>query len=130
MSPLALFAVLVTPVRIVLQTISEVILRPLGDRVRTRQPRDLSEEEFRNLVDAGSAQGQVAARERRLIHRVFEFSDKNVGQVMTPRERIFALSYDLSTQRLVKAPFDQLLPLICTGVETQELMDNAAELAQ
>lgn len=34
------------------------------------------------------------------------------------------------TQRLVKAPFDQLLPLICTGVETQELMDNAAELAQ
>ncbi len=34
------------------------------------------------------------------------------------------------TQRLVKAPFDQLLPLICTGVETQELMDNAAELAE
>ena len=36
----------------------------------------------------------------------------------------------IPTQRLVKAPFDQLLPLICTGVETQELMDNAAELAQ
>jgi hypothetical protein len=34
------------------------------------------------------------------------------------------------TQRLVKAPFDQLLPLICTGVETQELMDNAADLLQ
>jgi hypothetical protein len=34
------------------------------------------------------------------------------------------------TQRLVKAPFDQLLPLICTGVETQELMDSAAELAK
>jgi hypothetical protein len=34
------------------------------------------------------------------------------------------------TQRLVLAPFDQLLPLICTGVETQELMDAAAELAE
>jgi CBS domain-containing protein len=33
---------------------------------------------------------------------VFEFNDKNVGQVMTPRERIFALSYDLPTQRLAK----------------------------
>jgi CBS domain-containing protein len=33
---------------------------------------------------------------------VFEFNDKNVGQVMTPRERIFAVSYDLPTQRLVK----------------------------
>ncbi|HLL23580.1 MAG TPA: hemolysin family protein [Kofleriaceae bacterium] len=100
--PLSLLAVLVTPIRVVLQTVTEILLRPLGDRVRTRPARDLSEEEFRNLVDAGSAQGQVDARERRLIHRVFEFSDKNVGQVMTPRERIFALSYDLPTQRLVK----------------------------
>ena len=101
-APLALFAVLVTPVRLVLQTISDIVLRPFGEAVRKRQPRDLSEEEFRNLVDAGSAQGQVDARERRLIHRVFEFSDKNVGQVMTPRERMFALSYDLPMQRLVK----------------------------
>lgn len=101
-APLSLFAMLVTPVRLVLQTVTEVLLRPLGERVRTRPARDLSEEEFRNLVDAGSAQGQVDARERRLIHRVFEFSDKNVGQVMTPRERIFALSYDLPMQRLLK----------------------------
>src|SRR5687767_13804659 len=74
-APLSLFAVLVTPVRIVLSTITEVILRPLGERIRKRPERDLSEEEFRSLVDAGSAQGQVDARERRLIHRVFEFSD-------------------------------------------------------
>ena len=101
-APLSLFAVLVTPIRLVLQTVTEVVLRPLGERVRTRPARDLSEEEFRSLLDAGSAQGQVDARERRLIHRVFEFNDKNVGQVMTPRERIFALSYELSMQRLVK----------------------------
>ncbi len=29
------------------------------------------------------------------------------------------------TRTLVLAPFDQLLPLICSGVETQELMDTA-----
>ena len=69
---------------------------------RTRPGAICREEEFRTLVDAGSAQGQVDARERRLIHRVFEFSDKNVGQVMTPRDRIFALAYDLPMQRLVK----------------------------
>jgi putative hemolysin len=100
--PLSLFAWLVTPVRLVVGTASEILLRPLGASARTRPARDLSEEEFRTLVDAGSAQGQVDARERRLIHRVFEFNDKNVGQVMTPRERIFALSYDLPTQRIVK----------------------------
>jgi hypothetical protein len=32
------------------------------------------------------------------------------------------------TQTLQLAPFDQLLPLICTGIETQELMDAAAAL--
>jgi putative hemolysin len=100
--PLSAFAVLVTPFRLVVNFISEVLLRPLGDAARTRPARDLSEQEFKSLVDAGSAQGQVDARERRLIHRVFEFSDKNVGQVMTPRERIFALNYDLPQQRLVR----------------------------
>lgn len=97
-----LFTAAITPVRLVIGAITQVILRPLGDAARTRPARDLSEEEFRHLVDAGSAQGQVDARERRLIHRVFEFSDKNVGQVMTPRDRIFALAYELPVARLVK----------------------------
>jgi CBS domain containing-hemolysin-like protein len=100
--PLSGFAVVVTPLRLVVNFIAEVLLRPLGDAARTRPVRDLSEQEFKSLVDAGSAQGQVDARERRLIHRVFEFNDKNVGQVMTPRDRIFAVSYDLPMQRLVK----------------------------
>ena len=100
--PLSAFAVIVTPFRLVVNLLSEILLRPLGDAARTRPARDLSEQEFKSLIDVGSAQGQVDARERRLIHRVFEFSDKNVGQVMTPRERIFALNYDLPMQRLVR----------------------------
>ncbi len=100
--PLAAFALLVTPVRALVQLVTGVLLAPFGDAVRNRPARDLSEEEFRSMIDAGSVQGQVDARERRLIHRVFEFSDKNVGQVMTPRERMFALSYDLPVQRLIK----------------------------
>lgn len=100
--PLSGFAVVVTPLRLVINFLAELLLRPLGEAARTRPARDLSEQEFKSLVDAGSAQGQVDARERRLIHRVFEFSDKNVGQVMTPRDRIFALSYELPMQRLAK----------------------------
>lgn len=101
-APLSLFALLVAPIRIVTQTLAMILLKPFGDAVRTRPARDLSEDEFRSLIDASSAQGQVDARERRLIHRVFEFNDKNVGQVMTPRDRMFALSYDLPNQRMVK----------------------------
>ncbi|HSN25155.1 MAG TPA: hemolysin family protein [Kofleriaceae bacterium] len=100
--PLSLFAVMITPIRLVVNLLSELFLRPLGEAARTRPVRDLSEQEFRSLVDAGTSQGQVDARERRMIHRVFEFNDKNVGQVMTPRDRIFALNYDLPMQRLVR----------------------------
>jgi putative hemolysin len=99
---LTLLTYVVTPLRVVVNLLAELLLRPLGQSARTRPARDLSEQEFKSLVDAGSARGEVDARERRLIHRVFEFSDKNVGQVMTPRDRIFGLSYDLPTRTLVK----------------------------
>jgi CBS domain containing-hemolysin-like protein len=100
--PFLLFLVVLTPVRWALQGLSEALLKPFGSSGRPRQQRDLSEEEFKTLVDAGSAQGQVDARERRIIHKVFEFGDKTVGQVMTPREKVVALSYDLPLSRLVK----------------------------
>jgi len=100
--PLAMFALAMSPVRWVVHGASAVLLRPVVDPNRVRPARDLSEEEFRSLVDAGSAEGQVDARERRLIHRVFDFADKNVGQIMTPRERMFALAYDLPMARLGK----------------------------
>ena len=99
--PLAMFSLLITPARWIIHGVSELLARPLGGANRPRAA-DLSEEEFRKLVDAGSAQGQVDARERRLIHKVFEFGDKNVGQVMTPRDKVFALAYDLPMARLVK----------------------------
>ncbi|MEZ4359515.1 MAG: hemolysin family protein [Kofleriaceae bacterium] len=100
-APLTLFYTLVAPVRWVIGGVVELLLKPLG-ATRATAERDLSEEEFRLLIDASSAQGQVDARERRLIHKVFEFSDKSVGQIMTPRDRMFALSYDLTTARLLK----------------------------
>jgi putative hemolysin len=98
--PLAMFALVMSPVRWIVQAVTAAVLRPVVDA--DRPARDLTEEEFKSLVDAGSAQGQVDARERRLIHRVFDFADKNVGQIMTPRERMVALSYDLPMARLAK----------------------------
>jgi putative hemolysin len=100
--PLALFALVVWPVRMIVQVFVEGLAKAFGSGGRSRGAGNLSEEEFRKLVDAGSAQGQVDARERRLIHKVFEFGDKNVGQIMTPRDKVFALSYDLPMARLAK----------------------------
>lgn len=63
----------------------------------------LREQEFRTLVDLGSAEGEIEGLERRLIHNVFEFGDKTVGQVMTPAERVFALPADMPLVRVLEA---------------------------
>jgi putative hemolysin len=97
--PLRLFQLLVTPVRLVVVGVASVLLRPLGATGRA-PPRALSEAEFRALVDAGNAEGEVDARERHLIHKVFEFGDKTVAEAMVPRDQVFALSYDLPQARL------------------------------
>ena len=99
--PLSLLWFAAAPVRWIVHGTADVVLLPFGDLNKGR-PADLSEEEFKTLVDAGSAQGQVDQRERRLIHKVFEFGDKTIGQIMTPRDKVFALSYDLPMARLVK----------------------------
>lgn len=100
--PLSLFMVAVTPIRLVVHGITSVLMRPFTATPAGQTAAELSAEEFKALVDAGSAEGEVNARERRLIHRVFEFGDKTADQVMQPRKRIFALAYDLPTARLIK----------------------------
>lgn len=40
-------------------------------------------------------------------------------------EEVLTEPFVVPTKTLVQAPFDQLLPLICSGIETQVLMDNA-----
>jgi putative hemolysin len=131
--PLAAFALVMSPVRWVVMGVTSVVLRPLVDPNRARASKDLSEEEFKSLIDAGSAQGQVDARERRLIHRVFDFADKNVGQIMTPRERMVALAYDLPMQRLAKevgAKGFSRIPIYQKSVDNIRGILNAKDLVR
>jgi putative hemolysin len=100
--PLWLFGMLVTPIRLVVRLLADLILRPLGIDSRRPPPKvALGEDEFRALVDAGSAEGAVDARERRLIHRVFEFGEKTVAQVMVPASDAFLLAYNLPLSRIL-----------------------------
>ena len=100
--PLWLFGIVVAPVRIVVRAISEIVVRPFSGSAGKAQTHHLAEDEFRALVDAGSAEGEVDARERRLIHNVFELGDKTVADAMMPRDKVFALSYQLPVARLIR----------------------------
>ncbi len=57
-----------------------------------------SEEELRGLIDISRDSGHLRAEERRLIHRVFEFSDTLVREAMVPRTEMAAISINCSLQ--------------------------------
>lgn len=62
-----------------------------------------SEEELRQLVDIARESGNLRAEERRLIHRVFEFSDTLVREAMVPRTEIAAISVNCSLEDISDA---------------------------
>jgi putative hemolysin len=99
--PLTLLQWAIAPVRMVVQSISSMVLWLVGARPMTRE-EGLREEEFRALVDVGSEEGELQVAERRLIHNVFEFGDNTVAKVMTPAEKVFALPYDMPMGRMVE----------------------------
>lgn len=79
------------------------LLHPITGRLKVPPapgPTLVSESEFRALLRASETQGQVEAAERELIHRVFDFGGRRAQEIMTPRERIFALPIDTPPQRL------------------------------
>jgi len=50
-----------------------------------------SVEELKMLVSASTASGELEPREKEMLHNVFEFDDKRVREVMTPRPEIVAV---------------------------------------
>lgn len=87
--PLAALAVLTHPIG---RLIMPAIEPPL--------PAPVSEEEFKALLHAGEVTGEVEPQERELIHRVFDFGNRRVSEVMTPREKLFAIAVDTPPDRL------------------------------
>jgi putative hemolysin len=100
--PVYFFYVVATPIRLVVQGIASLLLRALGaGPPPSPAPPSLGEDELKTLVDAGSAEGEVGPRERQVIHRVLEFTDKRVAQVMKPAKDSFLLAYDLPLKRML-----------------------------
>src|SRR5258706_15586926 len=48
-------------------------------------------DDIQALIDVREAEGIIEEEERELIHSAFEFGDKSVDEVMTPRTAIVAL---------------------------------------
>src|SRR5215212_7953457 len=104
--PLQLFyRVFSLPIR-ALDWASARTVKLIGIQATSEHASTYTEEELRNLVDRSRERCHLRAEERRLIHRVFEFSDTVVREAMVPRTEMAAIPSTCDLKEITKA-FEQ-----------------------
>jgi CBS domain containing-hemolysin-like protein len=106
--PLLVFAWIVSPVTWLLNRSADRVLRVFGQEPAREEENVHSSQELRILVEQSQEVGALERQDAALIEGVFEFSEKNAREVMTPRTAIDALD--------VEATLDEAVSLV---IETQ-----------
>ncbi len=101
--PLQLFATLFQAPLWLFNTTGTYLGRLLGLKSTLEHASVYTEAELRQLVDIARDRGYLRAEERRLIHRVFEFSDTLVREAMIPRTAMAAIANDSSLADITEA---------------------------
>jgi magnesium and cobalt exporter, CNNM family len=86
--PMAWTMRLLSPAVNVLVKVSAGMLRVFGVPEKTPS---LTEEEMKSLFNLGAEEGVIHGEERKLLHKVLEFGDRTVRDIMVPRTRVVAL---------------------------------------
>jgi putative hemolysin len=87
--PIELIAWLFTPFVIVLSWIASGVARLIGGEPVARSLA--SEEEIRTMISVGHKEGTVEEAEAEMLHKVFEFGDRPVREVMIPRLDVISI---------------------------------------
>lgn len=76
-----------SPVTRLFSALSRVLLKAVGMEVKDRSPL-ITEEEIKLMIQIGREEGVVMEHELQLLHRIFEFGDQKVRDVMVPRGKM------------------------------------------
>lgn len=85
---------LATPFIIILNGFTEFVLRLLNVEDAPRRHFAHSEEELKMLVSASHEEGVLEEEEQEMLHSVFDFSDTEASEVMTPRTDMICMQAD------------------------------------
>ncbi|MDD4909849.1 MAG: hemolysin family protein [Candidatus Omnitrophica bacterium] len=79
---------------------SSFVLKCFGVEPGKRKPL-ISEEELRVMIEVGKEEGVVSDEERKMLHRIFEFGDTMVSEVMVPKEKMAAMDISKGAEGLL-----------------------------
>jgi CBS domain containing-hemolysin-like protein len=99
--PLMVFAWVTTPITWMLNASAERVLGLFGQKSIDEDENVHSADELRILVEQSQEVGVLERQDAALIEGVFEFSEKNAREVMTPRTAIDALPVEATLDETV-----------------------------
>jgi CBS domain containing-hemolysin-like protein len=118
--PIEFFAWLIKPVRMVVRKIADWIITLIIGKERSRG-NIITEDMVRILAREAVGEGALDHFEAQFIEQIFDFGNKTLEDVMTPRSDIFFLAMDM--------PLDEIVAEVCKSRHTkiplyQENRDN------
>ena len=87
--PLTWTEYLLLPFVVVLQWATRGLNALLGGNLSDQ--RSITEDELRTLIDIGEAEGEFEPAEAEMLENVFQFGDRQVKEVMTPRTEMITI---------------------------------------
>ena len=98
--PIQFIIELLNPLTKIFTKVSNFVIRILGGKTLKRSPL-ITEEEIRLMIEVGKEEGVLADEERKMLHRIFEFGDTKVSEVMVPKEKIVAIDINTKPEELL-----------------------------
>jgi CBS domain containing-hemolysin-like protein len=122
---LVAFAWITKPFTWLLNRSAEIVLKPFGLKPGNAEENVHSADELRILVEQSQEVGVLERQDAALIEGVFEFSEKNAREVMTPRTVIDALD--------IESTLDEALAMVVEAQRSrypvyEESIDNIVGL--
>lgn len=95
--PLRVLVAVLFPIASFFTWAGRQILRVLRIPAKRRSPL-VTEEEIKVMIQMGREAGVLAEEELRMLHRIFEFSDSVVREVMVPRDQIAGVDLNAKSE--------------------------------
>lgn len=92
---------LLSPLVFVFSGFARLASRALG--IKSNQKTvSFTEDEIKNFIDVGEEEGVLEQDEKRMMHRVFRFTDLAAKDIMVPRTKIVAISLTASYHSIIE----------------------------
>jgi len=94
------FVKIFAPVISVFSWLSGIIIRALGIKPTKKSPL-VTEEELRLMIEMGQEEGFLSDEKGRMLHRIFEFGNITVADVMVQADKIIAININSTPEALL-----------------------------